>query len=79
MQTLNWSKKISSHFADFEQVKKISSHFEDFDQVKEISSHFKDLEQVKKLEVILLTFNNNYRLMNFFDYTYFLYYIKKII
>ena len=42
-------KKISSYFAVFEQVKKISSHFAVFEQVKKISSHFADFEQVKKI------------------------------
>ena len=32
--TLNKSKKLSSYFADFEQVIKLSSYFTDFEQIK---------------------------------------------
>ena len=47
--TLNKSKIISSHFADFQQVKIFSSHFADFQQVKKLVVIFADFEQVKNL------------------------------
>ena len=67
----------SSYFADFEHVKIFSSYFTVFEHVKNLIVILQSLNKSKKIVVILQTLNNYYRLMNFFDRTYFLYYIKK--
>ena len=47
--TLNKSKIISSHFADFKQVKIFSNQFVDYKQVKKLVVIFAEFEQVKNL------------------------------
>ena len=66
---------VASDFADFEQVKIFSIHFVDFEQVKIFSSHFTTLNKSKFLAVILLTWNNNHRFINFLVITSYLFFI----